>query len=335
MKKGRRKVGTVAVVAHQKKSLGGGLDELRRLVADQGVENLLWYEVPKSKKAPKQVKKVLKEGADLVLVWGGDGMVQRCVDVLAGSGTPVGIIPAGTANMFARNLGIPEDLPEAVRIAFHGEDRRLDLGRVNGEHFAVMAGIGFDAEMIKDADRGLKDRMGRAAYFWTGLRHVRGELVTTKIKVDGTPWFEGEASCVLFGNVGTITGGIEAFDDARPDDGWLEVGVTTASGPIQWARTLGRMSVSRSDSSPFVRMTRARKVTVKLGRPMAYELDGGAKGTVTKLTAEVVPGGLILRAPEPVASGRDGEPGADGEAAANGRRAGDRSADGVPAGKSR
>nr|BFE82056.1 hypothetical protein GCM10020093_046570 [Planobispora longispora] len=297
MTKKQGKAGTVAVIAHQRKSLGGGLDELRRLLADEGVDELLWYEVPKSKKAPKQARKAVKKGADLVIVWGGDGMVQRCVDALAGSGTRVGIIPAGTANMFAKNLGIPEDLPEAVRIAFHGEDRKLDLGRVNGEHFAVMAGVGFDAEMIKDADRGLKDRMGRAAYFWTGLRHVRGELVTMQIKIDGTPWFEGEASCVLFGNVGTITGGIEAFDDARPDDGWLEVGVTTASGPIQWARTLGRMSVSRSDSSPFVRMTRARKVTVKLGRAMSYELDGGAKGTVTRLKAEVVPGGLVLRAP--------------------------------------
>src|SRR3954470_19760086 len=72
----KQSVGTVAVIAHQKKSLGGGLDELRRLLADEGVGKLLWYEVPKSKKAPKQVRKALKEGADLVLVWGGDGMVQ-------------------------------------------------------------------------------------------------------------------------------------------------------------------------------------------------------------------------------------------------------------------
>ncbi|MET9065946.1 diacylglycerol/lipid kinase family protein [Streptosporangium sandarakinum] len=292
-----RKVGTVAVIAHQRKTIGGGLDELRRLLAEEGVEDLLWHEVPKSKKAPKQVRKALKEGADLVVVWGGDGMVQRCVDVLAGSGVTMAIIPAGTANLFARNLGIPEDLPEAVRIAFHGESRKLDLGKVNGEHFAVMAGLGFDAEMIKDADRGLKDRLGRAAYFWTGLRHVRGELVHMEVKLDKTTWFEGEASCLLLGNVGTITGGIEAFDDAQPDDGWLEIGITTASGPIQWARVLGRMSAGRSDESPFVRMTRARKIKVKLAAPMSYELDGGAKGTVTELKAKVVPGGITVRVP--------------------------------------
>ncbi|MDP9850230.1 diacylglycerol/lipid kinase family protein [Streptosporangium lutulentum] len=293
----KQNVGTVAVIAHQKKSLGGGLDELRRLLADEGVEKLLWYEVPKSKKAPKQVRKALKEGADLVLIWGGDGMVQRCVDALAGSGVTVGVIPAGTANLFAQNLDIPEDLPEAVRIAFHGESRKLDLGMVNGEHFAVMAGVGFDAEMIKDADRGLKDRLGRAAYVWTGLRHIRGELVRMEVKIDGVKWFEGEASCLLLGNVGTITGGIEAFDDARPDDGWLEIGVTTAKGPIQWARVLGQMSAGRSDESPFVRMTRARKISVKLAVPMTYELDGGAKGTVTELKAKVVPGGITIRVP--------------------------------------
>ncbi|MGW4422727.1 diacylglycerol/lipid kinase family protein [Streptosporangium sp. NPDC004631] len=300
----RQAVGTVAVIAHRRKSLGGGLDELRRLLADQEVDRLLWYEVPKSKKAPKQARKALKEGAELVLVWGGDGMVQRCVDALAGSGVTVGIIPAGTANLFAGNLGIPEDLPEAVRIAFHGESRKLDLGKVNGEHFAVMAGVGFDAEMIKDADRGLKDRLGRIAYVWTGLRHVRGELVRMEVKLDGVTWFEGEASCLLLGNVGTITGGIEAFDDARPDDGWLEIGVTTAKGPIQWARMLGRMSSGRSEESPFVRMTRARKVHVRLGAPMTYELDGGAKESVTRLKAKVVPGGITVRVP---ASAEPGE----------------------------
>lgn len=302
----RQAVGTVAVIAHRRKSLGGGLDELRRLLADQEVDKLLWYEVPKSKKAPKQARKALKEGAELVLVWGGDGMVQRCVDALAGSGVTVGIIPAGTANLFAGNLGIPEDLPEAVRIAFHGESRKLDLGKVNGEHFAVMAGVGFDAEMIKDADRGLKDRLGRIAYVWTGLRHVRGELVRMEVKLDGVTWFEGEASCLLLGNVGTITGGIEAFDDARPDDGWLEIGVTTAKGPIQWARMLGRMSSGRSEESPFVRMTRARKVQVRLGAPMTYELDGGAKESVTRLKAKVVPGGITVRVP--ASAEPDGEP---------------------------
>jgi diacylglycerol kinase (ATP) len=292
------RTGVVAVVAHSKKSIGGGLDELRACLAGDGVEKLLWYEVPKSKKAPKQVRRAVREGAELVVVWGGDGMVQRCTDALAGSGVPVGIVPAGTANLLAHNLGIPEDIGEAVRIALHGRRRPLDLGRLNGEHFAVMAGVGFDAELIRDADRGLKDRLGRLAYFWTGLRHVSREAVRTRIKVDGTPWFDGAASCVLLGNVGQITGGVPAFDDAQPDDGWLEVGVTTAEGPMQWARTLSRITVSRSDRSPFVRTTRARNVDVRLAAPRTYELDGGARGTADRLRVRVVRHAVTVCVPD-------------------------------------
>jgi YegS/Rv2252/BmrU family lipid kinase len=293
-----RGVGTVAVIAHTGKSLDGGLDELRSAITGYGVDELLWHEVSKSKKAPKRVRKALDAGADLVVVWGGDGMVQRCADALAGSATPLAIVPAGTANLLAHNLGIPQDLREAVRIAFHGARREIDLGRVNGEHFAVMAGIGFDAEMIRDAGRGLKDRLGRAAYFWTATRHLARARSAMTIKVDGTRWFDGRASCVLLGNVGRITGGVPAFDDGRPDDGWLEVGVATAEGPVQWARTLGRMVIGRSDRSPFVRITRARKVTVRLREPRAYELDGGARGVTDRLEIRILAGGLTVCVPD-------------------------------------
>ncbi|MER7165286.1 diacylglycerol kinase family protein [Micromonospora sp. NPDC000207] len=295
---GTTTLGTVAVVAHRKKTFGGGLDELRAALVGAGVKNLLWYEVPKSRKAPKKVRKALDEGAELVFVWGGDGTVQRSADAMAGSGVPMAVLPAGTANLFATNLGIPTDLPEAVRIGLHGPRRTVDLGKVNGEHFAVMAGAGFDAELIRDADRNLKGRLGRLAYVLTGLRHVRGECVRTRIRIDGSDWFDGEASCVLFGNVGTITGGIPAFDDARPDDGALEVGVATASGAVDWARTLGRMAAGRSEESPFVRITRGRSIKVRLDAPRTYELDGGARGETNRLKVKVVPAALTVCCPE-------------------------------------
>ena len=148
---------SVAVVAHQKKTLGGGLDELRSVLAHEGVDPL-WYEVPKSKKAPACARDAIDKGADLVFVWGGDGMVQRCIDALAGSGAAVAILPAGTANLLASNLGIPKDLVEAVDVGLHGEHRALDVGVINGERFAVMAGTGFDARMIKEADLGSRTR---------------------------------------------------------------------------------------------------------------------------------------------------------------------------------
>jgi YegS/Rv2252/BmrU family lipid kinase len=285
------------VIAHQKKSMGGGLPQLRTLIAGEHVDDLRWYEVPKSRKAPEQARKALEDGVDLVFVWGGDGMVQRCADVFAGSAAAIAIVPAGTANLLAANLGIPQDLAEAVRIGFAGRRRRLDLGEVNGEHFAVMAGAGFDAEMIRDTGRALKKRAGRLAYVWTGLRHVRDGVTPMQITVDGEEWFAGDASCVLLGNVGTIIGGIRAFDDARPDDGWLAVGVTTARGPLEWARTLARVMAGHSTKSPFVQITKARRADVSLSAPRIYELDGGARDTTTRLTARIDAAALTVCVP--------------------------------------
>jgi diacylglycerol kinase (ATP) len=290
---------SIAVVAHSRKNLGGGLDELRRRITDTGVKELLWFEVPKSKKAPKQVRAALKADVDLLVVWGGDGMVQRTLDVVAHekAKTPVAIMPAGTGNLLASNLGIPADMEQAVDIAVRGDRRRIDMGKIDGEYFGVMAGIGFDGAMINDADRKMKDRLGKLAYVWTGLRHVNGEAPTAKVLIDGTKWFDDEASCVLIGNVGTITGGIRAFDDAKPDDGWLDVGVATAQGALQWARALGTMAVGRSDRSPFVRTTRARKVEVTLASKMEYELDGGARTKTKSFSAAVAPGAVKICVP--------------------------------------
>ena len=80
------------------------------MLAAEGIDKPFWCEVPKSREAPKQVRRAIKQGAELVFAWGGDGMVQRCVDVLAGTDVGLAIVPAGTANLFASNLGIPKDI---------------------------------------------------------------------------------------------------------------------------------------------------------------------------------------------------------------------------------
>jgi diacylglycerol kinase family enzyme len=288
----------VAELAHRKKLLhGAGLDALRETLDAAGVTDPLWYEVNKSKKAPKQARKALDAGAELVLIWGGDGMTQRSVDALAGSGVTVGLLPAGTANLLASNLGIPTKLAEAVQIALHGKNRALDLGTFEGEHFAVMAGAGFDATLVGGADRKAKARLGRLAYVRSGLSGLRDRTVGAKITVDERVWYTGPASCVLFGNVGRITGGVPAFDDADPTDGEMEVGVMTASGALQWARTLGRVAFGRSEKSPYVRMTRGRKIEVKLDSPLPVELDGGARSEVKKFAVRVVPAAITVRVP--------------------------------------
>jgi diacylglycerol kinase (ATP) len=288
----------VAVVAHSGKTLGGGLPELRRVLTAEGVDEPLWYEVPKSRKAPGQVRRALKEGAELVFAWGGDGMVQRCIDVLAGSNASLAIVPAGTANLFATNLGIPKDIQQAVVVGLRGERRSLDVGRFNGECFAVMAGAGFDASMIRDAgDGGLKDRLGRVAYVWTGSKNLRAKPFRAKIEVDGAAWYKGKASCILLGNVGKLFCGVEAFEDARPDDGKLELGVVTAEGLLEWSRMLARTAAGTASKSPFAQTTKARSVKVKLNRKVLYELDGGDRTKVEAFRVKVEPGAVVVCVP--------------------------------------
>jgi diacylglycerol kinase family enzyme len=237
-------------------------------------------------------------------------MVQRCLDAAAGAGVPVGILPAGTANVLAHNVGIPEDLAAAVDIGFAGiEDGgdasgggtgrlRLDLGRVRGERFATMAGIGFDADMIDDVDGPAKERFGRLSYIWAGLREVSGRGTRMTVKIDGQTWYRGRATCVLVGNVGRVLGGMALFDDAQPDDGWLDVGVCTAKGAAQWTRALATIGTGPSDRSPFVRTTRARRITVRLRKPLRYELDGGARTRVDRLKVRIAPHAVTICAPD-------------------------------------
>jgi diacylglycerol kinase (ATP) len=291
----------VAVVAHSGKTLGGGLPELRRVLAAAGVDDPFWCEVPKSRKAPAQVRRALKDGAELIFAWGGDGMVQRCVDTLAGSKTQLAIIPAGTANLFATNLGIPRDIEEAVAIGLRGERRKLDVGRINGERFAVMAGVGFDAAMIRRADEsGLKDRIGRVGYVWAGSESLRAKPFRAEVEVDGAGWYKGKATCILIGNVAEILGGIEAFEDAHPDDGLLELGVVNAEGLLQWGRALARTALGTSAKSPFMQETKAHKVEVKLNRKVLYELDGGDRKKLKSFKVKVEPGAVTVCVPENV-----------------------------------
>jgi diacylglycerol kinase (ATP) len=115
--------------------------------------------------------------------------------------------------------------------------------------------------------------------------------------VDGTPWYEGPASCILFGNVGRLFGGIEVFADAVIDDGLLDLGVVTAEGPLQLTRTMLRTAFSDPQKSPFVRVTKARKVRVKLDRKVRYELDGGDRSRVTSFKVDVEPNAVAVRVP--------------------------------------
>jgi len=161
-----------------------------------------------------------------------------------------------------------------------------------------MAGVGFDALMMKDADSGLKDRFGRLAYLWTGARATQMKAPKMTVKVDGTVWFKGRATCLLLGNMGTLAGGLTAFPDARPDDGFLEIGVVTARGTVQWVRMLSRLATGHADRSPLARMTRGRKVDVNSpGQPLTSS-TAALDPPSGPCMRTVEPGAIVVCVPE-------------------------------------
>jgi YegS/Rv2252/BmrU family lipid kinase len=291
-------VTSVAVIAHKYKTLDGGLVELRQVLADRGFPDPLWYEVPKSRAAPKRARQAVADGADLLFIWGGDGTIQRCVDAVAGEAVNLAILPAGTANLLANNLGVPINLSAAVDVGLHGDRRQLDVGVLNGERFAVMAGVGFDAIMMRDADSELKGRFGRLAYVWTGVRATHMTSRNVRIEIDGKMWFKGKASCILLGQMGTLAAGIRAFPDAQPDDGLLEVGVVTAKNALEWARVLSRLVAEDAKHSPLTQMGRGSTVNIRLDRPTTFELDGGARKAKKKFRASVDRGAITVCVPK-------------------------------------
>jgi diacylglycerol kinase family enzyme len=298
---------TVAVVAHAGKSFGGGLGELREVLLAEGFPDPLWFEVAKSSQAPKCAREAIAKGADLLFVWGGDGTVQACIDALAGTSAVIAILPAGTANLLAVNMEIPSVVTDAVRIGLHGARRKLDTGTVNGEHFTVMAGAGFDALMIREADGGMKDRIGRAAYLWTGAKSLNARPVKAKIELEGRTFYSGKVSCVLIGNVSKVLGGIEAFNGSRPDDGLLELGVVTAKSRLQWTRTLSRVALGKAEKSPFVETARGTSIKVRFNRKLPYELDGGVRPATKRLRIKVHPASITICVPTPAdPQGSDG-----------------------------
>ena len=293
---------SVGVLAHSAKTMGGGLGELRKKLSEYGINDPLWHEVKKSRFIPARAHDLVDAGAELIFLWGGDGTIQQAINALVKSSVTIAILPAGTANLFATNLGIPRDIEEAVEIGLHGARREFDLGKINGEHFCVMAGAGLDAFMLRDADAGLKDKVGRIAYAWTGAKNTERNPVKTRIEVDGKPWFKGEASCVLIGNVGDVIGGLAAFPDADPQDGILNIGVVTADGALDWARTLGRAAIGDVSGSPFVETTVGRTFDVRFAEPTPYEVDGSDRKTTKQLKVKVKPSAISVCVPEVVGS---------------------------------
>ena len=240
-----------------------------------------------------QAEAAARAGARTVVACGGDGTVRAVIEGIDGTGAALDLVPLGTGNLLAANLGVPSGLDAAADVGT-APTRSIDLGRVNGEAFSVMAGSGFDALMIRDADADAKARFGTAAYVVSALKHLRRPLESTRVTVDGRLWFDGRTSMVLVGNHGSIIGGIDLFPGAAADDGRLDVAVLAARTWRDWVGVFVRLLLGRPSASDLVEITQGREIEVTTTRPRAYELDGEDRPPTRTLTFEVEPGALLV-----------------------------------------
>jgi len=284
----------IAVVANTKKLSKKDGGELRHELETRGLADVTWISVDKASAATKGIKRAVKDGADLIIVSGGDGTVRAGIEALAGTEVPMAVMPAGTANLFATGLGLPTDAAGVAEAVQAGNIRRLDTGTCNGLAFGVMAGTGFDAMMIEEADAD-KERLGTLAYVRAGLKATRArEPFEAKVKLDGQTFFDGEATCVLVGNLGTLKGGIEAFPDAQPNDGLLDVAVITAAGLREWGSVMLSALRRKQSLSGHAHMGQGTEISVRLDGLQTFELDGGAKGRAKRLDFAVEPASLLV-----------------------------------------
>lgn len=264
----------------------------------------LWLETEEDDPGHQMAKDALARGVNLVIVAGGDGTVRVVCSELVGSGVPVALVPAGTGNLLARNLGVPLDEQGAFDIAFDGAPSPVDVVRFTvdsgTEHFVVMSGMGADAEVMASTNSDLKKVVGSAAYFLAAAQKVGTTPFDLTITLDDQEPVQRSAMFALVGNVGTLQAGIQIFPDASPTDGLLDLLIASPNGVSDWAKVATGI-VGGAEVEPL-EYAQGKRVVVESATPVPYQLDGDAEGETKRLEAEAVPAGLtvMLRRPKKV-----------------------------------
>jgi YegS/Rv2252/BmrU family lipid kinase len=274
-----------------------GLDELRDTIsatlAGAGWPAPLWFETTPEDPGAGQARRAVAEGAEVVFVSGGDGTVRSCVEGLAGTEAALAVLPAGTGNLLATNLGLPDDPAEGVRVAVERGRHLLDVGEVDGQAFAVMAGMGFDAKLLEDASTTLKARIGSLAYVLSALKHLRDRPMRVEIRVDDGPPLRRRARTVVVGNVGRLQGGVRLLADAEPDNGQLDVAILAPRHLAHWA-ALAWGVLRRHEHVPRMEVRRGSRITVTSDRDQPCQLDGDVIEPRRTLDVTVRPAALWL-----------------------------------------
>ncbi|MEV1289566.1 diacylglycerol kinase family protein [Micromonospora sp. NPDC049679] len=258
----------------------------------------MWFETTVADPGGGQTRRAIEAGAEVVFVCGGDGTVMSCVSELVGTDVAMAVLPQGTGNLLAANLGLSNDLAAGIQVAIERGHRQLDVGVVDGRYFVVMAGMGFDAEMLAATSETTKARIGWPAYVMGALRHLRDRPMRVSIRVDDAAPVHRRARTVLVANVGRLQGGVRLLPDAEPDDGWLDVAVLTPRTLGHWA-SLGWAVLRRRRRVPRLEVFRGRRVEITSNRPQPRELDGDLIDPGRTLRVDIRPRALWLCVPQP------------------------------------
>lgn len=271
-------------------------ERVEAFMSRNGWAEPLWLETTQDDPGVGMCERAVHDECDVVFVCGGDGTVMAAVTALAGCEMPLAILPAGTGNLLARNLDLPlNDEEEALRIGISGRTKEIDVAAVEDRKFAVMAGLGFDAAIMRDAPEGLKKKVGWPAYVVSAGKHLRGRGIRVTLTVDdGTPMHR-RVRTVVVGNVGKLQGNIPLLPDAEPDDGYLDVVVIAPRNVIDWMRVTGR--VVRRAHVPDRRMERfrAKHVLIEASRSQPRQLDGDVIEDGRTMDIRIEPKALKVR----------------------------------------
>jgi YegS/Rv2252/BmrU family lipid kinase len=283
------------------------VDAFRTMVdaaaAAAGWNPAAWFTTTVEDPGRSMAEQAAVSGAELVIVCGGDGTVRTVCAELAGTGVSVGVVPAGTGNLLARNLGIPLYLQAAVDVALNGQDRAIDLVKVSGdgigedEHYMVMAGMGFDAAIMEGANEKVKAKVGWLAYVVSALRNLMFPPVRLEVSIDGGEWTRHRARTVVIGNVGYLQAGMPLLPDAAIDDGVLDVVILHPSRFLSWIPLAVRVLSKGKRTDDLINRMTGKTVSVRASTDTPRQLDGDSVGSGRELHAECVHGKLLVRVP--------------------------------------